>query len=163
MTSNKNKYIDGEYTKHIGEHNWTNPHKYMVKVRFIPVASFAFLSIGIFIGILLGNPSFRLTGFVTTIILGVVLYGFMYGFAELEQEYFMKISNARKEEIQLLKIKKDIEKLQKRNNKPNYLFTSADFDESAQSLLLNHIIKARKSSSKVTGQGLIEIILKGIR
>jgi hypothetical protein len=45
----------------------------------------------------------------------------------------------------------------------NYAFTSDDFDATAQEMLSKPVKKARKANAKITGQGLIETILKGLK
>ena len=125
---------------------------------------------------IINKPEHQVVMFVVTIVSAVLIRGaratFMMhelGLAQLKQA-------ERKEELQLLKerataeqrelkILQATDKFQKQSDRTqsNYVFTSDDFDDAAQGLLLGPVKAARKAKAKVTGQGLIETFLKGLR
>lgn len=121
-------------------------------------------------------PEFRLTGFIVTIVIAFIIRGAREVAMGHEEGMAQLRAKARKEELQLLKERAAVEqreiKLHKAAEKAkrqtiqidnSYVFTSNDFDDAAQGLLLGPVKAARKAKAKVTGQGLIETFLKGVR
>jgi len=173
--------LDGDATKRIGKDKWTDSKKYRASWVMVTVASLGFLIAGLFIGfVLMGDPSFRLTGFVTIIILAIVFRFARRELIKYESAYMDVLSEARREELAVLSEQKAAENRQvkilnaarkaqaevnkeAKANAASYAFTSDDFDDAAAALLLKPVKEARKKKLKVSGQGLIETILKGFK
>jgi len=122
------------------------------------------------------QPEFRVTGFVMVIVFAYVIKWARGSFMAHELSMAQTLQVSRKEELQLLKERAAAEqreiKLLKAAEKVStqavkaqktYVFTSEDFDDAAQGLLLGPVKAARKANAKVTGQGLVETFLKGLR
>ena len=188
------RLLSGEVTKSVGEDKWLDTDKHRASWPLVCVVALGFMIGGFFIGlILMGDPDFRLTGFITIIALGIALRYARRELINYESAYIEMLHEARREEIELLaerkaadnrqvKILDAAKKAQIEVNKEakyvnqvpkavkpatktsnTFLFTSDDFDSSAHALLLPPIKRSRKKSLKVSGQGLIEIILKGMK
>jgi len=124
----------------------------------------------------LSEPEFRLTGFVMIIAFSAVVRWVRGSYMQHELSMAQAMQAIQKNKIQLLKeqsasqqrdlkIIQEANKTQHQSSKPqsNYVFTSDDFDDAAQGLLLGPVKAARKANAKVTGQGLVETFLKGLR
>lgn len=122
------------------------------------------------------GPDFELTGFVVIIIFAIFIRIARSTMMAHELTMAQLAQAERKEELQLLKERAAAEqreikllnaanKVQKQSTQTtqSFVFTSNDFDDAAQGLLLGPIKAARKANAKVTGQGLIETFLKGLR
>lgn len=175
------RLIDGESTRSVGKDKWVDPDKYRTSWVMVSVVALGFLIVGLIIGlVLMGDPDFRLTGFVTIIVLAIVLRYARHFLVQYESAYLDMVAEARQEELRILTERKAAEarqvkilnaakKAQAEVNKEakltgkGFKFTSEDFDDAAQALLLKPVKDARKNKLKVSGHGLIETILKGMK
>ena len=180
-TFDNGRLISGEITKPVGEDIWVDSDKFKISGVMTCVIALGFLIGGFIIGLMLmGDSTFRMTGFVTIIILGIVLRVARKELIAYESAYLEMMQVARQEELSILMQRKEAENRQvkilnaakkaqaevnkeTKQNAAQYAFTSNDFDDAAQSLLIKPVKEARKHKTKVTGQGLITTMLKGIR
>jgi hypothetical protein len=175
------RLIDPEVTRPVGEDKWLDPDKFRTSWVMVSVIALGFMIVGLFIGlVLMGDPDFRLTGFITIIAMAIVFRYARIFLVQYESTYMDMVAEARQEELRILterkaadarqvKILNAAKKAQVEVNKEAKLtgkglkFTSDDFDDAAQALLLKPVKDARKKKLKVSGQGLIETILKGMK
>jgi hypothetical protein len=163
-----------------------NEDQYRISGAFTAFVTACALILGFGIGSYFHDDS--TTRITLIIVLGVLLA--VIGQArsvwmEYESVYIDMLATSRQEESELLDKRLQLEKAttkqleldakrQGKNNKQHaqvtkaqdnqtYDFTSDDFDGSAIALLSKPIKAARKVKAKITGQGLIELILKSIR
>ena len=180
-TFDNGRLINGEITKPVGDNIWVDSDKFKISGVMTCVIALGFLIGGFIIGLMLmGDSTFRMTGFVTIIILGIVLRVARKELIAYESAYLEMMQIARQEELSILMQRKEAENRQvkilnaakkaqaevnkeTKQNAAQYAFTSNDFDDAAQSLLIKPVKEARKHKTKVTGQGLITTMLKGIR
>jgi len=175
------RLIDGEVTKSVGKDKWLDTDKFRPSWVMVTVVALGFMIIGLLIGlVLMGDPNFRLTGFITLIAMAIAFRYARVFLVQYESAYLDMVAEARQEELRILterkaadnrqvKILNAAKKAQAEVNKEakltgkGFKFTSEDFDDAAQALLLTPVKKARKEKLRVTGQGLIETILKGMK
>lgn len=152
-------------------------NRYRASWAAVTFITTVFFVIGFFIGlVLMGDPDFRLTGFITIIVLALVLRAARSEVIRYESAYMDSLRDIRAGETKLLNIRREVLTLENKQldaankmakadaKEANGLaFTANDFDDAAQALLLKPVKEARKKKVRVTGQGLIETILKGIR
>jgi hypothetical protein len=123
---------------------------------------------GFFIAWLSNNTETRYYGMVVAIIIIVGMKFAKDFLLHFQQRELRDIALLQDQEEKLLQRK---EKLLANQNKLNipvmkkekkYAFTSEDFADDAQNLLIKPVRQARRTKAKVTGKGLIETFLKGI-
>lgn len=115
------------------------------------------------------SEEFMMTGFVIVIVMAVMVRGARVALMQHELESDQLAQAERKEQLQLLKEETALVKAKARTSRlstkqtVNYAFTSNDFDDAATHMLMAPVKAARKANAKVTGQGLVETFLKGLR
>ena len=156
-----------------------NENKFRASWYWVTAIGLFLFAAGFFIGlVLMGDPDFRLTGFITLAVIIFVLSRARRELLKYESAYIDTLRESRDEEMKLLakrqqvatleakkynaakSVAKELNKTEGQNN-ASLTFTSNDFDDAAQALLLKPVREARKKKVRVTGQGLIETILKG--
>ena len=168
----------GSETKKLGEDLWLDPNAYRISGPLCALITVVAVSIGFGIGSYFhDSSSTRITLIISFTVLLMCIGRARTVWMQYESAYMEMLEEHRAEEHVLLdkrlKVEMQVEKqldsavkLQGKEDKRTartYDFTSDDFDSSATMLLSKPVKQARKSHAKVTGQGLLETILKGIR
>ena len=116
-----------------------------------------------------GYAPYNVTAFVFGLALVLFIRGgrnFYLRYESAKEDQARDIENARLEILDKETKKANAEaKLAEAQAKamPNYLFTSEDFTEDARAILLKIVKDARRKKIPVTGQGLVQSILKSLR
>lgn len=165
----------GTETKQLGEDLWLDPNAYRISGPLCAMITVIALAVGFGIGSYFhDSSSTRVTLIISFTILLICIGRARNVWIQYESAYLEMLEEARADEHALLDKRMKVEdkvgkqlsaaaKLQGKEKKRTYDFTSDDFDSSAIMLLSTPVKKARKAKAKVTGSGLIQTILKGIR